>query len=45
VIDQGGGRYLVYNYTSPLDGPDLPWGVALLTGPTQIYRTTLRFPL
>lgn len=43
VIDQGGGRYLVYNYTSPLDGPDEPWGVALLSGPTLIYRTTLTF--
>ena len=37
------GRYLVYNYTSPLDGPDEPWGTALLHGPTQIYRTTLVF--
>jgi hypothetical protein len=37
------GRYLVYNYTSPLDGPDEPWGTALLHGPTLIYRTTLVF--
>ena len=44
VIPETADRYLVYNYTSPLDGPDLPWGIALLAGPTIIYRTTLTFP-
>ena len=35
--------FLVYNYTSPLDGPDRSW----LDGqqnPTLIYRTTLKLP-
>jgi len=35
--------FLVYNYTSPVDGPDLSW----LDGqqnPTLIYRTTLTLP-
>ena len=36
-------RFLLYNYTSPLHGPDLPWGVALTAGRTLIYRTTLTF--
>ena len=44
VVPSDHGRYLVYNYTSPLDGPDEPWGTALLHGPTLIYRTTLAFP-
>ena len=44
LIDEGGGRYVLYNYTSPLNGPDQPWGTALLAGRTQIYRTTLIFP-
>jgi hypothetical protein len=44
VILRGRGRYLVYNYSSPLDGPDEPWGTALVHGPTLIYRTTLVFP-
>jgi hypothetical protein len=44
VIPRGRGRYLVYNYTSPLDGPDESWGTALAHGPTLIYRTTLVFP-
>ena len=43
VLPLGPDAFLVYNYTSPLDGPDLPWGVALLVGPTLIYRTTLTF--
>jgi len=42
-IPLGRGRHLVYNYTSPLDGPDEPWGTALVHGPTLIYRTTLVF--
>lgn len=43
VIPEGNHRYLVFNYTSPLDGPDEPWGTALAHGPTLIYRTTLAF--
>ena len=43
VLNDGADRFNVYNYTSPLDGPDLPWGVALF-GTTAIYRTTITFP-
>ena len=43
VIPRRRGRDLVYNYTSPLDGPDEPWGTALVHGPTLIYRLTLAF--
>jgi hypothetical protein len=44
MIRQPHGQFLVYNYTSPLDGSDPPWGTALTTGDTQIYRMTLQFP-
>jgi len=44
VIRRRRHRYLVYNYTSPLDGGDPPWGTALLVGRTLIYRQTLTFP-
>ena len=43
-IPLGRHRYLIYNYTSPLDGSDPPWGTALTTGETLIYRQRLRFP-
>jgi len=43
VIPLSPDRYLVYNYTSPLNYPDEPWGTALLHGPTLIYRTILTF--
>ncbi len=33
---------VIYNYSSPLDGPDLPWNRAQ-HGPTRIYRHVLRF--
>ena len=36
-------RYAVYNYTSPLDGPDLAWLDGQL-GPTVIYRAVLSLP-
>ncbi len=36
-------RYVVYNYTSPLDGPDVGWLHAQLAT-TQIYRIELTFP-
>ena len=44
IIRQPRGRFLVYNYTSPLDGSDPPWGTALTTGDTLIYRMTLQSP-
>ena len=44
VKSRGRDRYELYNYTSPLDGPDLPWLDALTTGTTEIYRATLSFP-
>ena len=43
MIRQPHGRFLVYNYTSPLDGSDPPWGTALTVGDTLIYRMTLQF--
>jgi hypothetical protein len=43
IIRQPRGRFLVYNYTSPLDGSDPPWGTALTIGDTLIYRMTLQF--
>jgi hypothetical protein len=43
IIRQPHGRFLVYNYTSPLDGSDPPWGTALTIGDTLIYRMTLQF--
>jgi len=33
---------VVYNYSSPIDGDDVPWNVGQL-GPTNIYRHVLRF--
>ncbi len=44
VIPLSRHRYLVYNYTSPLDGSDPPWGTALTVGKTLVYRQTLTFP-
>jgi hypothetical protein len=43
LIPLGDSRYLVYNYTSPLEEPDLPWyeGQARLT---SIYAVVLRLP-
>jgi hypothetical protein len=42
LLDYGDGSYEVYNYTSPLDGPDVYWLQGQL-GFTMIYRTTLDF--
>jgi hypothetical protein len=36
------GEFIVYNYSSPIDGPDLPWNEGQL-GETRIYRHVLRF--
>jgi hypothetical protein len=33
---------VIYDYSSPLDGPDSPWSVALRR-PTEIHRHALRF--
>ena len=44
MIRRPNGRFTVYNYTSPLDGSDPPWGTALTEGTTLIYRMTLSFP-
>ena len=41
LIAQGDHEWLVYNYTSPLNGLDMPWGYALTVGRTNIYRMTL----
>lgn len=35
--------YVVFDYSSPVDGPDVPW-LAGQIGPTHVYATTLRFP-
>lgn len=43
IIRRHDGRYLVYNYTSPLDGPDQPWLPALTEGTTLIYRMAMTF--
>lgn len=43
LIDEGGGVFQVYNYTSPLTGPDTVWLLGQL-GPTHIVRTELTFP-
>lgn len=40
VVDEGNGHFRVYNYTSPLDGMDVPW-VAGQLAPTQIYEVDL----
>ncbi len=36
-------QYLVYNYTSPLDDPELAWNDGQF-GETYIYRVTLTMP-
>ena len=43
VLPDARGRHILYNYTSPLNGPDEPWGTALVHGPTEIYRAILTF--
>lgn len=35
--------YLVFNYSSPIDGPDVGWSEGQ-NGPTLIYQLTLRLP-
>lgn len=43
AVPLGGDQFLVYNYTSPLDDPDLSW-VDGQVGETSIYRITLTLP-
>jgi hypothetical protein len=43
LVDLGGGRYLVYDYTSPLDDPALSWQSGQV-GPTRIQSLTLTLP-
>jgi len=43
VIPLNDKQYLLYNYTSPLDDPQLGWRDGQF-GPTHIYRLTLTMP-
>ncbi|MCK6529822.1 hypothetical protein L6R50_20455 [Myxococcota bacterium] len=43
MVPREEGRYLVYNYSSPIDGPDVDW-VTGQHGETRIYRQVLVFP-
>jgi len=44
LVELGGGRYLIYDYTSPLDGDlDISWMEAQF-GPTEIHWLTLTLP-
>lgn len=43
AVQLSGEHYLIYNYSSPLDDPDLAWNDGQF-GETFIYRTTLTLP-
>lgn len=43
ALDHGDGRFTIYNYTSPLDGPDLTW-IEGQTGETRIVRVDVQLP-
>ena len=43
IVQRPHQRFLVYNYTTPLDGNDEPWGIALTADKTVIYRMTMSF--
>jgi len=43
IVWTGADAMLVYNYSSPIDGPDLPWFAGQL-GPTRIYSTEVTLP-
>lgn len=43
LIKLNPNQYLVYNYTSPLDKPDISWRQGQL-GPTSIYSIVITFP-
>lgn len=42
-IDEGDGSWTIYNYSSPIDGPDLDW-IEGQNGETYIYKQTLQLP-
>jgi hypothetical protein len=42
IAGDSDGELVVYNYSSPIDGPDLPWNEGQL-GETRIYRHVLKF--
>lgn len=43
ILSLGGDRFEVWNYSSPVDGPDVSW-VDGQTGETYIYKQTLVIP-
>lgn len=43
ALPTGGDDWIVYNYSSPVDGPDLNWVDGQL-GETRIYKQTLTLP-
>ncbi|MCC7076089.1 MAG: hypothetical protein IT198_03100 [Acidimicrobiia bacterium] len=43
VVRRSPTELVVYDYSSPLTGPDVPWLMGQL-GPTHIYETVLTFP-
>lgn len=43
AVPLGDRQWLVYNYSSPFDQPDIPW-IRGQRGPTLIYRITLALP-
>lgn len=43
AVPRGDGLWEVYNYTSPLDGPDVDW-ITGQGGDTRIYRVDLQLP-
>ena len=43
VLPLDADAHAVYNYSSPVDGPDLVWLQGQL-GETRIYRQVLTFP-
>ncbi len=43
ILSLGGDRFEVWNYSSPVDGPDVSW-LTGQTGETYIYKQTLVLP-
>ena len=43
ALQEGEGEFTIYNYTSPLEGPDISW-LDGQTGETMIYRIDLHIP-
>lgn len=44
MVPLGGGNYLIYNYTSPLEGEDDPFWLQGQLNPTLIYSVLLTLP-